>query len=37
MRDKGSPHFPESRFITIGVAEGNKSGKEGIVTASIPK
>ena len=37
MRDIGSFHYPETRFISKGAAEGNKHGQGGIDTACIPK
>ena len=37
MRDIGSFHCPEPRFISRGAAEGNKHGRGVIDTAGIPK
>ena len=37
MRDIGSFHCPEPRFISIGPAEGNKHGRGVMDTACIPK
>ena len=37
MRDIGSFHYPEPRFISRGAAEGNKHGREVMDTPSIPK
>ena len=37
MRDIGSFHCPEPRFISSGAAEGNKHGRGVTVTACIPK
>ena len=35
MRDIGSFHCPEPRFISSGAAEGNKNGREVMDTACI--
>ena len=37
MRDIGSSHCPEPRFISRGGAEGNKLGQGVMNTACIPK
>ena len=37
MRDIGRFHYPETRFISRGAAEGNKPGQGGMDTACIPK
>ena len=37
MRDIGSFHCPEPRFISRGGAEGNKLGRGVMNTACIPK
>ena len=37
MRDTGSFHCPEPRFISRGAAEGNKHGRGVMDTACIPK
>ena len=36
MRDKGSFHYPETRFISLGSASGNKPGLGVMETAFIP-
>ena len=37
MRDRGSFHYPETRHISRGAAEGNKHGQGVMETAYIPK
>ena len=37
MRVIDSFHYPETRFISRGAAEGNKPGQGGMDTACIPK
>ena len=37
MGDIGSFHYPETRFISRGGAEGNKHGQGVMETAYIPK
>ena len=37
MRDIGSFHWPELRFISRSAAEENKHGQREMVTAPIPK
>ena len=37
MRDIDSFHCPEPRFISRGVADGNKPGQGAMETACIPK
>ena len=37
MRDIGSFHCPEPRFISRGAAEGKKHGRRVMDTAYIPK
>ena len=37
MRAIDSFHYPETRFISRGAAEGNKPEQGGMVTVCIPK
>ena len=37
MMDIGSFHYPETRFISRGAAEGNEPGQGGMDTACIPE